>query len=121
MKENKVEPCASTCNLIARFTSQLKRWWDNVLTEEEKIYIQTNIDERGNQNWVHTLIFPITKHLETQLPSKPVPHKCFKILDVENLETIDGIRMYTFLKTTQDQMLINPIRKKDSFMGYLNP
>ena len=48
--------------LIARFISQLKGWWDNVLTEEEKIFVQTNLDERGNQNLVHTLIFSITKH-----------------------------------------------------------
>ena len=49
-------------HLIASFTSQLKGWWDNALTKEEKIYIQTSLDERGNQNSVHTLIFAITKH-----------------------------------------------------------
>ena len=49
-------------HLIARFTSQLKGWWDNALTEEEKIFIQTSLDENRNQNWVHTLIFAITKH-----------------------------------------------------------
>ena len=49
-------------HLIADFTSQLKGWWDNALTKEEKIYIQTSLDERGNQNSVHRLIFVITKH-----------------------------------------------------------
>ena len=50
-------------HLIAGFTSQLKGWWDNALTEEEKIFIQTSLDENRNQNWVHTLIFAITNFL----------------------------------------------------------
>ena len=49
-------------HLVVRFTSQLKGWWDNALIEEEKIFIQTSLDERRNQNSVHTLIFAITKH-----------------------------------------------------------
>ena len=49
-------------HLIVGFIGQLKGWWDNVLTEDEKIYIQTSLDDRGNQNLVHTLIFSITKH-----------------------------------------------------------
>lgn len=49
-------------HLIAGFTGQLKGWWDNALTEEEKILVQTSLDERGNQNSVHTLIYAITKH-----------------------------------------------------------
>ena len=49
-------------HLIAGFTRQLKGWWDNILIEDEKNYIQTSLDERGNQNSVHTLIFAITKH-----------------------------------------------------------
>ena len=49
-------------DLIVGFTSQLKGWWDNVLTKEEKIIVQINLDERGNKNSVHTLIVAITKH-----------------------------------------------------------
>ena len=49
-------------HLVIGFTSQLKGWWDNSLIEEEKIFIQTSLDERGHQNSVHTLIFAITKH-----------------------------------------------------------
>ena len=49
-------------HLIASFTSQLKGLQDNALIEEEKIFIQTSLDEKGNQNSVHTLIFSITKH-----------------------------------------------------------
>ena len=30
--------------------------------KEKKIFIQTSLDEKGNQNLVHTLIFAITKH-----------------------------------------------------------
>ena len=43
---------------VAGFTSQLKGWWDNALIEEDKIYIQTSLDEIRNQNLVHTLFFP---------------------------------------------------------------
>ena len=49
-------------HLVAGFTGQLKGWQDNALTEKERIYIQTSLDERGNQNSVHTPIFAITKH-----------------------------------------------------------
>ena len=49
-------------HLIVRFTGQLKEWWDNALIEEDKIFIQTSLDEKGNENLVHTLIFAITKH-----------------------------------------------------------
>ena len=49
-------------HLIVGFTDQLKGWWDNVFTGEENILVQTNLNERGNQNLVHTLIFAITKH-----------------------------------------------------------
>ena len=49
-------------HLIAGFTGQLKGWWDNALTEEGKIIVQTSLDERGNQNSMHTLIYTITKH-----------------------------------------------------------
>ena len=49
-------------HLIVGFTSQLKGWWDNVLTKEEKKVVQTSLDERGNQNSVHTLIYAIAKH-----------------------------------------------------------
>ena len=49
-------------HLIAGFTRQLKGWWDNALTEEERRFIQKSIDESGNPNVVHTLIYVITKH-----------------------------------------------------------
>ena len=58
--------------------------------------------------------------MEIQLPFNPIPQKYFKTLDVENLETIDGIEMYTFLKSTLDLMQINPIGKKDSLISYPN-
>ena len=49
-------------HLIVGFTSQLKGWWDNALTKDEKILVQTSLDGRGNQNAMHTLIQAITKH-----------------------------------------------------------
>ena len=49
-------------HLITGFTGQLKGWWDNALNEEERGFIQNSLDESGNQNSVHTLIYAITKH-----------------------------------------------------------
>ena len=49
-------------HLIVGFAGQLKEWWDNTLTKEEKRFIQNSLDELGNQNSVHTLIYAITKH-----------------------------------------------------------
>ena len=49
-------------HLIAGFTCQLKGWWDNALTKKEEKFIQNSLDELGNQNSVHTLIYAITKH-----------------------------------------------------------
>ena len=49
-------------HLIVGFTVQLKGWWDNALIEEKKRFIQNNLDEVGNQNSIHTLIYVITKH-----------------------------------------------------------
>ena len=49
-------------HLIAGFTGQLKGWWDNAPTEEERRFIQKSVDESGNPNAVHTLIYAITKH-----------------------------------------------------------
>ena len=49
-------------HLIVGFIGQLKGWWDNVLTKEEKKVVQTSLDERGNQNSMHTLIYAIAKH-----------------------------------------------------------
>ena len=49
-------------HLIVGFTGQLKRWWDNALIDEESRFIQKSVDESGNPNAVHTLIYAITKH-----------------------------------------------------------
>ena len=49
-------------HLMAGFTGQLKEWWDNALTEEGTTFIQTSLNESGNQNSIHTLVFTITKH-----------------------------------------------------------
>ena len=32
-------------HLITGFTGQLKGWWDNAIIEEEKRFIQNNLDE----------------------------------------------------------------------------
>jgi hypothetical protein len=61
-------------SLITGFTCQLKGWWDNTLTEEQRSYLKTayKTDVAGNiitnehnqpvEDAVNTLIFAITKH-----------------------------------------------------------
>ena len=48
--------------LIAGFTSQLRGWWENMLTNVKKQYIITSSNEMREQNVVHRLIYAITKH-----------------------------------------------------------
>ena len=48
--------------LIADFTSQLGGWWENMLTDAHIYHIITSINEPGQQNVVHKLIYVITKH-----------------------------------------------------------
>ena len=48
--------------LIAGFTGVLRGWWDNMLNENERNYIQTSKNEEREQNAVHRLIYAITKH-----------------------------------------------------------
>ena len=42
--------------LLTGFTGALKFWWENFLTEEEKFYVSTNINENGEQDVVLKLI-----------------------------------------------------------------
>jgi hypothetical protein len=61
-------------SLITGFTGQLKGWWDNILTEEQRSYLKiayktdvagniiTNEHNQPIEDAVNTLIFAITKH-----------------------------------------------------------
>ena len=48
--------------LIVGFTSQLRCWWENMLTDAHRQHIMTSINELGQPNDVHKLIYAITKH-----------------------------------------------------------
>ena len=48
--------------MIAGFTGQLRGWWENMLIDAHRYHIITNINELGQQNAVHKLIYAITKH-----------------------------------------------------------
>ena len=49
--------------LIVGFTGVLRGWWENMLNENERQCIKTSVNEEGEQNAVHILIYAITKHL----------------------------------------------------------
>lgn len=95
-------------HLIVGFTGQLKGWWDNALTEEEKILVQTSLDERGNQNSVHTLIYAITKHflgeptVFQQRASEILQNlKCRKLGDFRWYKDVYLSKVYTRLDANQ--------------------
>ena len=44
------------------FTGQLRGWWENMLTDAQRYHIMTSMNEMGQQNVVHKLIYAITKH-----------------------------------------------------------
>ena len=48
--------------LITGFTGVLGGWWDNMLNENERNYIQTSKNEEREQNVAHRLIYVITMH-----------------------------------------------------------
>ena len=79
-------------HLIAGFTRQLKGWWDNALTEEERRFIQKSIDESGNPNAVHTLICAITKHFLGDPLS--FQSRSYKILQNLHCDKLSDYRWY---------------------------
>ena len=48
--------------LIAGFTGQLRGLWENMLTNAHRQRIMKSINELGQQNVVHKLIYAIIKH-----------------------------------------------------------
>ena len=48
--------------IIAGFSGTLRYWWDNCLNDKERFYIQTSVNEEGEQNAVLRLMYAITKH-----------------------------------------------------------
>ena len=49
-------------SLITDFTGQLEGWWETILTDAHRYHIITSINELGQQNVVHKLIYTTTKH-----------------------------------------------------------
>ena len=48
--------------ILAGFSGTLKHWWENFLTDKERFYVQTSLNEEREQDAVLRLIYPITKH-----------------------------------------------------------
>ena len=48
--------------LLTGFSSTLKLWWENFLTEKEKFYVSKSMNEEGEQDAVTRLIYAIVKH-----------------------------------------------------------
>ena len=48
--------------ILARFSGTLKYWWENFLTGKERFYVQTSLNEEGEQDAVLRLMYAITKH-----------------------------------------------------------
>ena len=64
-KANKNSEQNTASMVIAGFTGQLKGWWDNYLTEEQRMTILNVVkQENGNptRNIVYTLVLTIIEH-----------------------------------------------------------
>ena len=48
--------------LLTGFTGTFKFWWENFLTDEEKFYVSTSINENREQDAVIKLVYAIAKH-----------------------------------------------------------
>ena len=48
--------------ILAGFSGTLKYWWENFLTDKERFYVQTSLNEEGEQDAVLRLMYDITKH-----------------------------------------------------------
>ena len=48
--------------ILAGFSGTLRYWWDTCLNDKERFYIQTSVNNEGEQNAVLRLMYAITKH-----------------------------------------------------------
>ena len=48
--------------LLTGFTGTLKYWWENFLTNEEKLYVSHSMNEDSEQDVVLKLVYAIAKH-----------------------------------------------------------
>ena len=48
--------------ILAGFSGTLKYWWENCLNDKERFYVQTSVNEEGEQDAVLRLMYAITKH-----------------------------------------------------------
>ena len=49
--------------LLSGFSGTLKSWWDNCLNKDEREFLQTSTNDKGEQNVVHRIIYAITKYI----------------------------------------------------------
>ena len=78
--------------LIAGFISQHRGWWENMLTDAHRQHIMTNINELGQQNVVHKLIYAITKHFIGD--HRILQEISSKILQILRCRTLSDFRWY---------------------------
>ena len=48
--------------IFARFSGTLKYWWEKCLNDKERFYVQTSVNDEGEQDAVLRLMYAITKH-----------------------------------------------------------
>ena len=86
--------------LIAGFIGQLKGWWENMLSDRERLYIMQSINEIGEQNAGHRLIYSITKHFigDPRVLQEGSSEILKNLRCVEHLVILDGIVIYLYQK-----------------------
>ena len=78
--------------ILANFFGILKYWWDNCLNDKERFYIQTTVNEEGEQNAVLRLMYAITKHFIGD--PRVFEERNYEILQNLKCRTLSDFRWY---------------------------
>jgi hypothetical protein len=119
--------------LVAGFTGQLKGWWDNHLSEEnkQKIFHAVRVDPSGEpiHRDGHTILDSANALVDTIIKSfidsagtfREMFLKYLTILGVKPYLILSGIRIPFSPESMKDQMETSHIIKKNSLMHCLIP
>ena len=96
--------------ILAGLSGTLKYWWENCLNDKERFYVQTSVNEEGEQDAVLRLMYAITKHFI----GDP------RVFEEKNSEILQNLRCRTLsdFKWYHDVFLANVMNRGDARAPY---
>ena len=96
--------------ILAGFSRTLKYWWENCLNDKERFYVQTSVNEEGEQYAVLRLMYAITKHFI----GDP------RVFEEKNSEILQNLRCRTLsdFKWYHDVLLAKVMTRGDARAPY---